>query len=472
MVDKCEVEGAKILEPYNCILNLANIDNNNNKFYIIQIAEAPNDIFYYCTRHGRTGQNGVGNRQQMSKDSAIISFTNQFKSKTGITWHNRDNIEPRSGKYAYMKLHGKTQSSPTTIMRELNVKTDDKKKLPQNVATFLSPICSRKLIEEGMLQKLEIDISKMPLGNIDKSQLDKAEAILKEINILVTSTSTYMRTPDQNQRLSSLSSSYWTLIPKATKTNQPLPIIKDINTIETLADQLNDLRNIQIAGATLGKNSSITKVYDDMKLQIIPLESGERRMLEYLCTTSARMHGFKAEMVNGMRIKKGIIRELDTQKVFKNTPNHMYLFHGSISANWMGILSAGLRIPTQEQVSNGAILGQGCYFANCITKSANYCRLGMNETGYILVCEVAVGKSWKCMGPDNKILDLKEYQSKIGIGRSGPETLEHNNITYPYGEPQMRTPIIQSSFANDEFVIYDPRYYRMRYLIQIKKTSF
>lgn len=471
MSDKCEIDGGKIIEPYNCILNLANIENNNNKFYNMQIVES-NGVHYFCTRYGRTGKAGNINRQEMSLDGAIIAFEAKFRTQTGLKWDDRNKeVQPNPKKYTYMRIHGKVKDS-NFIDLNLKIETDNEAKLPQKVATFLSPICSKKLIEEGMVQKLEIDITKMPLGNIDKSQLDRAEVILKELQLIISTSNPYLRTVEQTQRLSQLSSSYWTLIPKASKMNQPLPLIRDIATIQSLADHLNDLRNIQVASATLGRCNSLLKIYEDMKIQLLPLESGEKRMLDYMCTTSSRMHGFRVEMVNGMRIKKNPLREADKEKLFKKTGNHMYLFHGSISANWMGILTTGLRIPTKEQVSNGAILGEGAYFANCITKSANYCRMYNDETGYILIAEVAVGTSLKCLGPDSSILDTKRYQSKLGMGRSTPEIIEHKGILYPYDEPKTRTPMPQSSFANDEFVIYDSRQYRMRYLIQVKKTIF
>ncbi len=69
------------------------------------------------------------------------------------------------------------------------------------------------------------------------------------------------------------------------------------------------------------------------------------------------------------------------------------LWHGSRLTNYAGILSQGLRVAPPEAPSTGYMFGKGIYFADIISKSANYCHANkLFSTGCLLLCEVALGK--------------------------------------------------------------------------------
>lgn len=71
----------------------------------------------------------------------------------------------------------------------------------------------------------------------------------------------------------------------------------------------------------------------------------------------------------------------------------MLLWHGSRTTNFAGIMSQGLRIAPPEAPNSGAMFGKGLYFADIVSKSANYCCVtGTTENeGLLLLCEVALG---------------------------------------------------------------------------------
>ena len=54
--------------------------------------------------------------------------------------------------------------------------------------------------------------------------------------------------------------------------------------------------------------------------------------------------------------------------------NRKLLWHGSRVSNMMGILSEGLRIAPPEAPTTGYMFGKGLYFADMVSKSAQYCR--------------------------------------------------------------------------------------------------
>ena len=61
--------------------------------------------------------------------------------------------------------------------------------------------------------------------------------------------------------------------------------------------------------------------------------------------------------------------------------------------NYAGILSQGLRIAPPEAPVTGYMFGKGVYFADMVSKSANYCNTTRsNNTGLLLLCDVALGE--------------------------------------------------------------------------------
>ena len=51
-----------------------------------------------------------------------------------------------------------------------------------------------------------------------------------------------------------------------------------------------------------------------------------------------------------------------------------------------------MRIAPPEAPSTGYMFGKGIYFADMVSKSANYCATSSsNPTGLLLLCDVALG---------------------------------------------------------------------------------
>ena len=65
----------------------------------------------------------------------------------------------------------------------------------------------------------------------------------------------------------------------------------------------------------------------------------------------------------------------DRFKPFKKLHNRMLLWHGSRTTNYAGILSQGLKIAPPEAPVTGYMFGKGIYFADMVSKSANYCQV-------------------------------------------------------------------------------------------------
>ena len=126
--------------------------------------------------------------------------------------------------------------------------------------------------------------------------------------------------------------------------------------------------------------------------QVLDKSSEEFKLLkEYVINTHAATHKqYDLEIVDIFKVSRH--GEDKRFKAFRALHNRYLLWHGSRATNFAGILSQGLRIAPPEAPSTGYMFGKGVYFADMVSKSANYCFTSRsNPVGLLLLCEVALG---------------------------------------------------------------------------------
>jgi len=161
---------------------------------------------------------------------------------------------------------------------------------------------------------------------------------------------------------------------------------------------------------------------------------------------------------------------------WKDIPNHYLLWHGSRSANFIGILSEGLRVAPPTAQRSGASYGKGIYFADMAAKSIGYCRAQYGHSAFMLLCEVALGK----MRGTHKSSSIEEmpagYNSLVDQGRTGPSFEESivlpNGVTIPIGTVADHLKDRTKKRANyrsyySEYIVPDISQVRMRYLVEV-----
>ena len=114
---------------------------------------------------------------------------------------------------------------------------------------------------------------------------------------------------------------------------------------------------------------------------------------------------------------------------FQDGTNKMLLWHGSRLSNWAGILSQGLRIAPPEAPCTGYMFGKGVYFADMVTKSANYCfATKTKNTGLLMLCEVVLGNQHELLQADCNLHDtipkVRERGWRLYFPMGGASTLE------------------------------------------------
>lgn len=127
-------------------------------------------------------------------------------------------------------------------------------------------------------------------------------------------------------------------------------------------------------------------------LQVVGQGSEEYQMvLKYIQNTHGATHTqYELELQEVFKLCRH--GESKRYKPFQKLHNRQLLWHGSRTTNYVGILSQGLRIAPPEAPVTGYMFGKGVYFADMVSKSANYCRTSRSDSvGFLLLCEVALG---------------------------------------------------------------------------------
>ncbi len=218
--DNCPLKStAKVHEDFDCMLNQTNIGANNNKFYVIQVLESGGK-YYASNRWGRVGEGGQTALKgpYPAAASAIADFQSKFKDKSGNGWDNRKNFVAKAGKYALIEIERSADSSKAAEVEE-KLKAIDKaaatlqpkvtkKLLPSalhaSVQNFMKLIFDQDMFK-GAMASFDIDVKKMPLGQISESQVKKGYDVLEELEQAIN-------TANANQS-NTISSKFYTLIP-------------------------------------------------------------------------------------------------------------------------------------------------------------------------------------------------------------------------------------------------------------------
>lgn len=467
---------------YSAVLNQTDIKSNINKFYIIQVFKhSSSNQWKLGKRYGRVGEKGNLYFDNFTTNLAAVSeFKKVYRSKTGNNWGVE--FVPKKGKYTLLAIDDDDDTATTNI----DVNTSSISKLETRLQSFLRLISNKDMMR-NCISKMDLDAKKLPLGKITKKQLADANIILKELadylgkEALISVRAALDVDEDSAQEyidsnVAELSSKYWTIIPYATKRSRPPPLIDTLKDVQSQSENLDVLYNIGIFGRMKTTNSNVVdSIYEAMniKLEALDEKDATRDMLcRYVENTHGHSHGYALEVRNVYAATKE--RSASDDELFNKLPNHVLLFHGSRMPNFVGILTEGLRIPQATQVANGSVLGVGIYFANCVTKSFNYCgTYGIGDTGVMLVCEVALGNTQVVTHATFDYKPPSQFDSRTALGKNAPDDsvskttlIETNRVLLPYGKLKP-SPHTASSFIYDEFVIFNPAQYRIRWVMEL-----
>uniref|UniRef100_A0AAZ3QHC3 Poly [ADP-ribose] polymerase n=1 Tax=Oncorhynchus tshawytscha TaxID=74940 RepID=A0AAZ3QHC3_ONCTS len=425
--DSCLENSAHVLDQngkiFSATLGLVDIVRGTNSYYKLQLLE--DDVYWVFRSWGRVGTTIGGNKLDKfhDKNSAMDNFLGVYEEKTGNAWG----------------------SSHFT-------------KYPNRFYPLE--------IDYG-----QIDLQKMPLGKLSKRQIQSAYALLSEVQQAVSDSSSESHILD-------LSNRFYTLIPHDFGMKKP-PLLSNLDYIQAKVQMLDNLLDIEVAysllkgGAEDNKKDPIDINYEKLKTKIEVVDKTTKEaeiILQYVKNTHAATHNtYTLEVEEIFKI----VREGEYQKYrpFQDLPNRQLLWHGSRATNYAGILSQGLRIAPPEAPVTGYMFGKGVYFADMVSKSANYCHTSQSDpTGLLLLGEVALGNMHELKKASHITKLPKGKHSVKGLGRNAPDpsaTVTLDGVQVPLGKGT-NTNIDDTSLLYNEYIVYDVAQVNLKYLLKIK----
>ncbi|KAL3682512.1 hypothetical protein R1sor_000534 [Riccia sorocarpa] len=460
---------------YDAMLNQTNVGGNNNKYYVIQaLEEDGGNKFFLFTRWGRVGAKGQQKLDSTySRQQAIMSFQNQFYSKTCNHWINRAKFEPVPGKYTWLEMdYEDGDAEEEKPVNDKPKKPRGPTKLKPEVEKLIKLICNINMMKQQMTE-IGYDAKKMPLGKLSKSTILKGYDVLKRIAAALESKAS-------RSTLAELSSEFYTVIPHDFGfKNMSQFVITDAPTLKKKLEMVEALGEIELASKILkpqddDEDDPAFGQYKSLKcnLEPVPMDGADAEWIkEYVSNTHAETHSSYALEVEQI-YEVGRENEDERFKPFAGEKNRMLLWHGSRLCNWTGILSQGLRIAPPEAPVTGYMFGKGVYFADMVSKSANYCYTSPSEnTGILLLCEVALGEMRELYQSDYQADKLPPGKlSTKGVGGTAPDPAQiktlDDGVVVPMGKAKSGDR--NGSLLYNEYIVYNTAQIRMKYLLLTK----
>jgi len=273
---------------------------------------------------------------------------------------------------------------------------------------------------------------------------------------------------------------FFTLIPHDFGLQSP-PLLDNPDLVKSKISMLDNLLEIEVAYNLLSAGDEeenkgkdpIDKHYAKLKteMEVLKRDSEEWSILEdYVKNTHAATHTmYTLEIEQIFKVaRKG---EAKRFKPFKALPNRMLLWHGSRVTNYAGILSQGLRIAPPEAPVTGYMFGKGIYFADMVSKSANYCSTSKTQnTGLLMLCDVALGNMYERtkaeyvekLGPG---LHSTKGQGKTEPSIEGWKELDGAKVPCGVGAKDASK---KTDLLYNEYIVYDVAQVQTKYLFRMK----
>ncbi|KAF6035111.1 PARP1 [Bugula neritina] len=296
-------------------------------------------------------------------------------------------------------------------------------------------------MKQTMLE-FEIDMKKMPLGKISKKNISKAYKLLTKC----------------------------------------LKVVFLCFYLKAKVEMLDNLKEIECAYNLLKSSAGgagtnpVDSHYESLKTKIEPLERSSEEwdlINQYTTNTHGKTHSsYSLDVDEVFTIKRN--GEKSRYSPFRDLSNRKLLWHGSRLTNFAGILSQGLRIAPPEAPVTGYMFGKGIYFADMVSKSANYCFAQRNNPyGLLLLCEVALGNMHELGGASYISKLPKGKHSVKGCGMTEPDPahlhVTKDGVHIPLGEGVDAKPSMgRTSLLYNEYIVYDVAQLNIKYLVKCK----
>ena len=450
------------------VLNRADLQANNNKFYVLEIHEAQNKYRLF-TNYGRVGTPGAREgryadnlpdvlgeferlyREKTSKSKGYVPIdikqcgvgsaasrqaapnsVSQMASGSSAL-NMAPNLIPNSAAPLLSGLAGMTANAPAWGRLPGLMPAPPTSTLRPELARFVTRIYDTAKSE--LVRRIET-----PLGSLTNAQIERGQDKLREIRFAIAR--------NRRDRLVSLTGDYFSLVPHrlGTRIDVAQVLIDTIQKADEEEDVLQLMRDVFSVQDSL--EADIDRRYRALgaRLDVLDRTSQEyARVQQRVTASNSAWHGDR------LRVRQVFTACLPDERARFHQQGEplgsvQELFHGTQTANLVGILSRGLLIAPRNAPSTGAMFGKGIYFADQSRKSAGYCRLtdprGCPESGYMFLADVALGRV--------KRERLACYREHAPIGYDSVQGCKGMYL------------------AHNEFIVYEPSQCTLRYIVEIE----
>ncbi|KAK1412609.1 hypothetical protein QVD17_33994 [Tagetes erecta] len=457
---------------YNTTLSLSDLSTGVNSYYILQIIE--DDKGSDCRvfrKWGRVGNEKIGGTklEEMSKADAIKEFKRLFLEKTGNPWEawEQKKLQKQPGRFYPLEIDYGVSKDQIQKNKIKNAKSQ----LAPPLAELMKMLFNVETYRAAMME-FEINMAEMPLGKLSKSNIQKGFEVLTELQDLLNKSTDNPAV--RESRIVDASNRFFTVIPSV----HP-HVIKDEDDFKLKLKMLEALQDIEIASRLVGfdvdNDDSLDDKYRKLQCEMVPLphDSEDYRLVEkYLQTTHAPTHTeWSLELEEVFTVERQ--GEFNKFSPYKNKlKNKMLLWHGSRLTNFVGILSQGLRIAPPEAPATGYMFGKGIYFADLVSKSAQYCFTDKkNPVGLMLLSEVALGEMYELKKAKYIDKPPNGKHSTKGLGKNIPNAPEHvkwkDDVIVPCGKP-VPSNVKASELMYNEYIVYNTDQVKLQFLLKVR----
>lgn len=295
----------------------------------------------------------------------------------------------------------------------------------------------------GLTNQFVVQTLKCPLGQLTNQQIDYGRKCLDEAKLIVNKKTSSKK---DKEKILELTNEFYGLIPhnlgagaRGKLTNL---LLNDLDRIMQKEDDLDTLLDAKSVGAVLKADSAVDEQFKTLNADFSFIDHGDpvfKFISGYFNSSKVRQHGFTRHVVKNIwsiKRKDGEIDDFnsnaekisvkckkynyiteaknlydagrfsldkrpdldDKTKRFYKKANVWLCWHGTRSANLVGITKRGLLIRPSGAVRTGAMFGSAKYFAHQSTKSLNYCdggywtrNQGKSQAKYMFLLDVALG---------------------------------------------------------------------------------
>lgn len=455
----------------NVVLQVTNADKNNNKFYAIEIHKHDRNGFRLFTHYGRTDDLESKGEKAGTKECRYGDETEIRKEYQKIL---KEKQNPAKG---YKQVHLAKSKIGSEKARGTSVGTVDQATLsamnktaaptttikPTQQASKLHPTV-RKIVDQfyfeagqALTQKVNVQITadgfETPLGVLTLGQVKSGRDILSDLR--------YQIQQHNESKIRQFTSDFYTAIPHRigrTKKDMEASIIDTIpktDEIEETLQLMEDMLNIQQSGgAQLFTKDEVDHKYEALQTDIEFVDPNDqvfKRLVHYVRESQSKHHNVNLEVKSIFRMaRKGEHASFNPRKL----DNVRELFHGTRSANMIGILTRGLLLSNMASrhgaIVTGKMFGNGIYTASSSSKSSQYCGLfnGGNRSrdAFMFICGTALGR-------EKHYEDAQPYLNEAPPG--------YDSVVGIPGR----------SLIHHEYIVYSPKQIELRYIVNFESRA-